>query len=298
MRYFFFKNSNEHEKNMFPYVERYVTDSKRGPSRYQFVHDMKGLFTAFVDKADNLSILHPMADLTNFKTQPFPYKLMNLHELANIMDVDGSVHLIAVDCPSSISDQDLLNSSKLAVMAPDGEFVDPTTRLPLTEESPSSSILLVSGFKIGTSPVYLFIVHYPFINSKVTAMTTDSYKVKNILEIESIKSVLFPCKFIKGVETVIGSDTVFCNGDVLTIQLVDGGMISPAHINIMEMVTVECPHPYTLDQANGRIHIDISMMTSKTAAPLRIEINAGSFLKSWIYHSQRFFYEYSLYKMV
>jgi hypothetical protein len=294
MRYFFFKNSNQQTKNLFPYAEKYVQGM--GDNPYSFIHTVDELFQAFVD-GDKLNIIHRLASEENFANEPYPFKTLKLREIAGLLDKNESVHLVAVNLPTNLSDQELMNKATLAVLDDKGLFLDAFTKESLTVGKPTA-ILLVSFFRVGPTQIYLGVMHSPFVVPTMGVTEATGMRITRIYDAEYIKNSIYPVTASSGVEAIIGGDMVFVNKPSMTFQIIDPTKINPADIDLTKIIKVEGGFEYTIDSDNGSLTIDLSSLELKTAAPLRILLDGGPYLNWWVNTSQRFVYEYMLYRTV
>lgn len=289
MRYFFFKNSNEQTKNMFSYVENYVQGQTN--NAYSFTHTTDALYQAYID-GPFLNIVHKLADATKFKSEPYPFTTMDLHELADLVDIHNSIHLVAVDVPTNTSDTDMLERAKLAYITTDG-FYDPQTRQKLNQ-SPAS-ILLFSIVKIGASGIYVVIFHHPFVVPAMegTTSTSDMTCVR-IKDLESIKSCIFPMNTIEGVRATVSNNIIFAYGNKLVFSITNPIIKDGADLT----VTTSVEYPCLFDRNAGTLTIDLTQMPVGKNVPLRVTIDGGNFMNHWINSSQRMSYEYMISKTV
>lgn len=293
MRYFFFKNSNEQIKNMFPYAEKYIQGAGPNP-RYAFDHTTDAVFQSFATDT-HVNVLHRLCSKDSFSDEPFPSRSFTFDELAQAMDETGCVHFVSVNLQTNVSDQQVIDQSHLAILGRDGEFLDAKTREPLAHDLPTA-IMLFSGFKVGTDPIYLIVCHSPFVVPAMEDITTDSITVRRITEMESIKSTIFPVEVKSGADAVIGGNMVFASNNHLVFKTLPD-CVSPHDIDFSK-IKIECDAPFTIDTTTGNISFDITSMESKSCFPLKIILDGGPFLNWWINTSQRFVYEYLIYKMV
>lgn len=292
MKYYFFKNSNEQSKNMFSYAEKYV---KNKDNRYTFIHTVDELFQAFVSD-DKLHIVHRMASYDNFQNEPYPYKTFKLRDIAALLDENESVSLVAVNVPSNISDQQLLEVSRLVVADKDEGFVDAVTKEAVFVQKPTA-ILLFSAFKVGPAPIYCFITHSPFIGPAMEDGDTTGGRIIHLHSTEDIKGNIYPMKPVAGVQARIGNHILFANSDTIVFQVINPTVINPVDVDLNAIVRMEEGVSYTVDNDTGTLSVDVSSIPMKTALPLRVVLDGGPYFNWWINESQIFKYEYMIYRM-
>ena len=325
-RFLAIRDTEDVEKNISNQISDYVWNIREKDNRkeiftpYSFVSRPRKFAlipgTNSTDTpTDSLYITPPLVDISLSNPNDLFFKI-ETQKILDCLDLGSeSLFIVSPNPNNKTSDKELYKN--LCIVSLDSKrrkFLHFQTKKPICQNE--MRIALFAGiFKLGKLPIYILLVNSEFVEIR----TFDEFSGKNLSyisvlkESRSLKDEIFSPAYTKGFVTQVGRHELFVHGDEFQFEIFGDYLAqipsiskyiheySLIHhfkeglIDLREHIHVYSNWPSSIDE-KGIVCVDLRNIEINQSGFLKIEIEAGEFLKYWVYKTHRSIYEFVLHK--